>query len=219
MVTLSLVLWVSLSSCSNLPAAQNSPKNAHEPQPHASIVVPEAEAEHSAAAAAEKISEPEHSKSGQSDSEQSGKAPEPERSAEISDPAHSSAESSEKNAEAAHAETESGERAASPHESSESDESGESGEAAESSTLASLIEDLKTKVMLESGIPTTDLLVQEAEAVEWNDSCLDLPQSDEMCAQVITSGYRIVLSNLTETFEFHTDRTGRLVRQVQPEKP
>lgn len=79
---------------------------------------------------------------------------------------------------------------------------------------ASLIEDLKTILATELGIASTEVLVQEATAVEWSDSCLDIPHADEFCAQVITPGYRIILSTLSETFEFHTDRSGRNIRRI-----
>jgi hypothetical protein len=82
---------------------------------------------------------------------------------------------------------------------------------------ASLIETLKTLVSTEQGIPSYQLLVKQTEAVEWSDSCLGAARANEMCAQVITPGYRIKLGTLTETFEFHTDQTGRNVRKL--EKP
>lgn len=79
---------------------------------------------------------------------------------------------------------------------------------------ASLIEDLKTILATEDGILSTDVLVKEVAATEWSDSCLGVPRPEEACAQVITPGYRIILSSLTETFEFHTDRTGRSIRRA-----
>lgn len=81
---------------------------------------------------------------------------------------------------------------------------------------ASLVENLKTILATELGIASTDVLVQETAPIEWSDSCLDLPRPDELCAQVITPGYRIILSNLTQTFEFHTDQLGQNIRRVHP---
>lgn len=81
---------------------------------------------------------------------------------------------------------------------------------------ASLVEDLKTILATELGVPSSSLLVETATAVEWNDACLGVPHPEEMCAQVITPGYRIVLTTSTETYEFHTDETGKNVRRVRP---
>lgn len=88
---------------------------------------------------------------------------------------------------------------------------------ADSEPSASLIEDLKTLLATERGIPSSELFVKQTAAVEWSDSCLGAARADEICAQVITPGYRIVLGTLTEQFEFHTDRAGRNVRQVEAE--
>lgn len=81
---------------------------------------------------------------------------------------------------------------------------------------ASLVEDLKTILATELGVPSSSLLVEAATVAEWNDACLGVPHPEEMCAQVITPGYRIVLSTSTETYEFHTDETGKNVRRVRP---
>jgi hypothetical protein len=87
-----------------------------------------------------------------------------------------------------------------------------SGEMA--SPSADRVENLKTVLAAEVGAPATEILVEEITPTEWNDACLGLPQPGEICAQVITPGYRIVLSHLTETYEFHTDQTGRNIRRV-----
>lgn len=80
---------------------------------------------------------------------------------------------------------------------------------------AQVVDDLKARVSQEFGIPATELQVQASEAVDWSDSCLGAAQAEEVCAQVMTPGYRIVLASRTEQFEFHTDRSGRAVRLVR----
>ncbi len=51
------------------------------------------------------------------------------------------------------------------------------------------------------------------EPVSWPDSCLGLAGPDEMCAQMITDGYKIVLSVNGQNYTFHTDQTGKNIRQ------
>lgn len=63
------------------------------------------------------------------------------------------------------------------------------------------------------GLGADEISVVSVEAVEWNDACLGLAGPDEMCAQVITPGYRIILEANGEQSEFHTDATGQTVRQ------
>ncbi|WP_416673995.1 hypothetical protein [Egbenema bharatensis] len=85
-------------------------------------------------------------------------------------------------------------------------------EAAEDSPPAELIEDLKSVVSSKTGIPSHEVLFVSAEAVDWPDACLGVSTEDEVCAQVITPGYRIALTTLTQEYVFHTDRSGREFR-------
>lgn len=50
------------------------------------------------------------------------------------------------------------------------------------------------------------------EQVEWADACLELGEADEMCAQVITSGWRVTFNVNGEEYEVRTDETGGNVR-------
>lgn len=53
------------------------------------------------------------------------------------------------------------------------------------------------------------------ERTEWPDSCLGAARPDEVCAQVITPGYRIVVRRDGKQLEYHTELNGgaRLVEQ------
>lgn len=50
------------------------------------------------------------------------------------------------------------------------------------------------------------------EAVDWPDACLGAAGDDEVCAQVITPGYRIIVEQGGETSEYHASRAGELRR-------
>jgi hypothetical protein len=85
----------------------------------------------------------------------------------------------------------------------------------EDSPPADLVEDLKSVVSSKAGIPSYEVLFVSSEAVEWSDACLGVPSSEEFCAQMITPGYRITLTTLTEKYVFHTNRSGREFRLAQ----
>jgi hypothetical protein len=68
----------------------------------------------------------------------------------------------------------------------------------------------------ELGIATDQIAIVSAEQVEWPDACLGAAAEGDMCAQVITPGYRIVLEANGKQYEAHTDETGRVVRIVTP---
>lgn len=53
-----------------------------------------------------------------------------------------------------------------------------------------------------------------AELVDWPDACLGIQTPGVMCAQVITPGYKVVLSANGVEYEFHTNETGDVVRPV-----
>jgi hypothetical protein len=52
------------------------------------------------------------------------------------------------------------------------------------------------------------------EQVEWSDACLGIQQPGIMCAQVITSGYKIILEAEGKQYEYHTNESGSAVRLV-----
>jgi hypothetical protein len=57
--------------------------------------------------------------------------------------------------------------------------------------------------------------VVEKKAMEWSDSCLEAGKEDDVCAQVITPGYRIVVQVSGATYIYHTDAPGTGVRLKQ----
>lgn len=73
---------------------------------------------------------------------------------------------------------------------------------------SALREDLQRKI----GIPPTQVKVAEAERQTWPNSCLGLAKSDELCAQMLVEGWRVVLSDDSETWVYRTDDRGRQLR-------
>ena len=69
-----------------------------------------------------------------------------------------------------------------------------------------LVEQLKVEV---------DLIgLVSAELVDWPDACMGIQTPGVMCAQVITTGYKVVLSANGLEYEFHTNESGDVVRPV-----
>ncbi len=61
------------------------------------------------------------------------------------------------------------------------------------------------------GIDKREITVVAVEAVNWPDTSLGSPEPNTMYAQVITPGYRILLSCAQEIHVYHTDRGDRVV--------
>lgn len=51
-------------------------------------------------------------------------------------------------------------------------------------------------------------------AADWPNSCLGLPEEDEMCAMMITPGYKITLTIDGNTATYRTNQNGTVVRRV-----
>lgn len=56
------------------------------------------------------------------------------------------------------------------------------------------------------------LTILEAQKQTWSDGCLGLAQPDELCTQVITPGWQVVVSDGQENWTYRTDNTGSLVK-------
>jgi hypothetical protein len=50
------------------------------------------------------------------------------------------------------------------------------------------------------------------EAVDWPDACLGAAEPDEVCALVVTPGYRVIVQRAGTTIEYHTARTSTFRR-------
>lgn len=57
-----------------------------------------------------------------------------------------------------------------------------------------------------------EIRLLEIAPVEWPDGCLGLASPDEMCLQVITPGYRLLIEVNGQTHEVRTDQNGNTVR-------
>ena len=55
------------------------------------------------------------------------------------------------------------------------------------------------------GIPINSITLRHIQAVDWPDSSLGTAEPGRAYAQVIIPGYRILLSDGTYTYEYHTD--------------
>jgi hypothetical protein len=63
-------------------------------------------------------------------------------------------------------------------------------------------------------IDVNTITLVSVEQVDWSDACLGIQQPDVMCAQVITSGYKVILEANGQQYEYHTNASGSAVRLV-----
>lgn len=90
------------------------------------------------------------------------------------------------------------------------------GESASSGDMNSEIEQLVSEALMqELQIEADAIEVVSVEAVEWPDACLGVTNPDEMCAQVITPGYRVILDADGRAYEYHTNEDGSSIRLAE----
>jgi hypothetical protein len=63
------------------------------------------------------------------------------------------------------------------------------------------------------GVPEGQVSVDEIERVEWPDACLGVAGDDEVCAEVVTPGFRIVLLARGGEHVYHSDLKGNVRRE------
>jgi hypothetical protein len=90
------------------------------------------------------------------------------------------------------------------------------GEAADSdAALQAALEALAQEV----GLSVDDIQVESVEETEWPNACLGLPEDDEVCAEVITPGYLVILNAGDRVYEVRTDAQGDIVRYLETADP
>jgi hypothetical protein len=64
------------------------------------------------------------------------------------------------------------------------------------------------------GVDISQVTVFSVVERAWSDSCLELPNSGEICQPVIIAGYRIIMMIGAQEYEAHTNLDGSLVRWI-----
>jgi repressor of nif and glnA expression len=66
-----------------------------------------------------------------------------------------------------------------------------------------------------TNLPLDQVQLGAVTAEEWPDACLGLPEADEMCAQMITPGYRFTFLVENQAYEVRTDANATVIRVAQ----
>lgn len=69
----------------------------------------------------------------------------------------------------------------------------------------------------ETDFSVDQITLLDSEHVDWNNACLGAAKPGEICAQVITPGFKITLDTPAGIYEIHTDETGKVYRIVPPQ--
>jgi hypothetical protein len=67
----------------------------------------------------------------------------------------------------------------------------------------------------ELGIPVEEIDYVSFSREQWRDSCLGLGRANEACLQVITPGWRVVLTAEGQQYVYRTDESGEAIRREE----
>jgi hypothetical protein len=74
---------------------------------------------------------------------------------------------------------------------------------------------VKEALSAQTGVPVEEIEVVAVQEQEWPDACLGLAEEGEVCAQVITPGWKIKLRAEGETYTLHTDEEANAIRMEE----
>ncbi|HSL29076.1 MAG TPA: hypothetical protein VK900_07750 [Anaerolineales bacterium] len=61
-------------------------------------------------------------------------------------------------------------------------------------------------------VPLESIQIQDVAKMDWPNSCLGLPEGDEVCAEVITPGWLLTFSIDNQEYRYRVDSTGTVIR-------
>lgn len=68
-----------------------------------------------------------------------------------------------------------------------------------------------SQIAAQTGVQASNLSLQSAEETEWSDGSLGCPDPATSYIQVITPGYKVVLTDGTRTYNIHASQQGNAV--------
>ena len=77
---------------------------------------------------------------------------------------------------------------------------------------ASIIEAVRLDLSRQTGIAAGQLRVTESSRQSWPNTCLGLAKANELCAQMIVEGWRVVVSDGRKIWVYRTDARGKVFR-------
>ena len=71
----------------------------------------------------------------------------------------------------------------------------------------------------QTGIAANKLKVTESSGQSWPNTCLGLSKADEICGQMIVEGWRVVVSDGSQTWVYRTNARGNVLRLEKKVSP
>jgi len=72
-----------------------------------------------------------------------------------------------------------------------------------------IVKQVESQLAEQDNLSPSDIKIIKIEPVMWPNSCLGIEITGVMCSQVVTPGYRVILSTPQGQVEYHTDEAGQ----------
>ena len=72
---------------------------------------------------------------------------------------------------------------------------------------------VQNKVSEALGVAAENVQITNVEKMDWPNSCLGLPQGNEVCSEVVTPGWLLTFKINDQEYKYRVDSTGTVVRQ------
>ena len=77
---------------------------------------------------------------------------------------------------------------------------------------------IRQVVAQQTGNKLENIKITSFNRQQWPNACLGIPHTNEVCAQVIIEGWRVVLSDGSQSWVYRTNQKGTFLREEPPEK-
>lgn len=72
---------------------------------------------------------------------------------------------------------------------------------------------VQNQISATMGVAVENIQIKQVEKKDWPNSCLGLPQGNEVCAQVVTPGWLLTFNISGKEYKYRVDQTGNVIRQ------
>lgn len=72
---------------------------------------------------------------------------------------------------------------------------------------------VQNKISETLGVALDSIQIQNVEKMDWPNSCLGLPEGNEVCTETITPGWLLTFNINNQEYKYRVDSTGTVIRQ------
>lgn len=72
---------------------------------------------------------------------------------------------------------------------------------------------VQNQISATMGLAVKDIQIKQVEKKDWPNSCLGLPEGNEVCTEVVTPGWLLTFNISGKEYKYRVDQTGNIIRQ------